>query len=128
MFLYCIFSLQSANVNSCAFICACIYLMYSELTLPCICLTIVPCNSELQHAFVGSVDASNSLRAKSVWIQRCCCFVCPHPLLWWELTDQLTKREELSFFTVLAFPKDSRIGFACRSWRSNSPCNAKVTG
>lgn len=27
----------------------------------------------------------------------------------------LTKRDELSFFTVLAFPKDSRMGLACKS-------------
>lgn len=35
---------------------------------------------------------------------------------------RLTKREELSFLTVLALPKDSRMGLACRSCRSNSPC------
>lgn len=34
----------------------------------------------------------------------------------------LTNREELSFFTVLAFPKASRIGLACSSCRSSSPC------
>ena len=33
----------------------------------------------------------------------------------------LTNREELSFFTVLAFPKASRIGLACSSCRSSSP-------
>lgn len=33
----------------------------------------------------------------------------------------LTNREELSFFTVLAFPKASRMGLACSSCRSNSP-------
>lgn len=33
----------------------------------------------------------------------------------------LTKRDELSFFTVFAFPKDSRMGLACKSWRSSSP-------
>lgn len=33
----------------------------------------------------------------------------------------LTKRDELSFFTVFAFPNDSRMGLACKSWRSNSP-------
>lgn len=33
----------------------------------------------------------------------------------------LTNRDELSFFTVLALPKDSRMGLACKSWRSNSP-------
>ena len=36
-------------------------------------------------------------------------------------TVLLTKREELSFFTVLAFPKASRIGLACKSCCSNSP-------
>lgn len=35
---------------------------------------------------------------------------------------RLTKRDELSFLTVLAFPKDSRMGLACRSCRSSSPC------
>lgn len=33
----------------------------------------------------------------------------------------LTNREELSFFTVLAFPKASRMGLACSSCRSSSP-------
>lgn len=36
--------------------------------------------------------------------------------------SRLTKRDELSFLTVLALPKDSRMGLACRSCRSNSPC------
>ena len=31
------------------------------------------------------------------------------------------KREELSFRAVLALPKASRIGFACRIWRSRRP-------
>lgn len=39
----------------------------------------------------------------------------------WKWSLKLTKRDELSFFTVLALPKDSRMGLACRSWRSNSP-------
>lgn len=34
----------------------------------------------------------------------------------------LTKREELSFLMVFAFPKASRMGFACRSCFSSSPC------
>ena len=33
----------------------------------------------------------------------------------------LTNREELSFLTVLAFPKASRMGLACSSCRSSSP-------
>ena len=33
---------------------------------------------------------------------------------------QLTKRDELSFLTVLAFPKASKIGFAASSCFSNS--------
>ena len=33
---------------------------------------------------------------------------------------KLTKRDELSFFTVLAFPKASRIGLAAKSCLSNS--------
>lgn len=33
----------------------------------------------------------------------------------------LTKREELSFLTVFAFPNASRIGLACSSWDSSSP-------
>lgn len=41
---------------------------------------------------------------------------------------ELTKRDELSFFTVLALPKDSRMGLACRSWRSNSPCGERKWG
>lgn len=36
-------------------------------------------------------------------------------------TGVLTKREELSFFTVFAFPKDSRMGLAWRSCLSSSP-------
>lgn len=39
----------------------------------------------------------------------------------------LTKREELSFFTVFAFPKDSRMGLACKSWRSSSPWKRRRT-
>ena len=35
--------------------------------------------------------------------------------------SQLTNREELSFLTVLALPKASRMGFACRSCFSSSP-------
>lgn len=42
----------------------------------------------------------------------------PGPTSW---TPLLTNREELSFFTVLAFPKASRMGLACSSCRSNSP-------
>lgn len=38
----------------------------------------------------------------------------------------LTNREELSFFTVLAFPKASKIGFACKSCCSNSPYHQKL--
>lgn len=34
----------------------------------------------------------------------------------------LTKREELSFLTVLALPNASRMGLACSSWASSSPC------
>jgi len=37
-------------------------------------------------------------------------------------SKQLTKREELSFLTVLALPKASRMGFACSSCCSSSPC------
>lgn len=37
----------------------------------------------------------------------------------------LTKRDELSFFTVFAFPKDSRMGLACKSCRSSSPYHRK---
>ena len=39
---------------------------------------------------------------------------------------ELTNREELSFFTVLAFPKASKIGFACKSCCSNSPYHKKL--
>lgn len=34
----------------------------------------------------------------------------------------LTNLDELSFFTVLALPNASRIGFACNNCCSNSPC------
>lgn len=34
----------------------------------------------------------------------------------------LTNREELSFLTVLALPKASRMGLACSSCFSSSPC------
>lgn len=37
-------------------------------------------------------------------------------------TAVLTNLDELSFFTVLALPKASRMGFACSSCASNSPC------
>lgn len=33
----------------------------------------------------------------------------------------LTKRDELSFFTVLALPNASRIGLACNNCCSSSP-------
>lgn len=33
----------------------------------------------------------------------------------------LTKRDELSFFTVLALPNASSIGLACKSCCSSSP-------
>jgi len=39
--------------------------------------------------------------------------------LWWGLTN----REELSFLMVLALPKASRMGLACSSWFSSSPCD-----
>lgn len=50
--------------------------------------------------------------------------MCPAPRLPRAGCHQLvlTNREELSFFTVLAFPKASRIGLACSSCRSSSPC------
>lgn len=41
----------------------------------------------------------------------------------WRDREVLTKREELSFFTVFAFPKDSRMGLAWSSCRSSSPYN-----
>ncbi len=34
----------------------------------------------------------------------------------------LTNLDELSFLTVFALPNDSKIGLACNSWASNSPC------
>lgn len=37
--------------------------------------------------------------------------------------NTLTKREELSFLMVLAFPKASRMGLACSSCFSSSPCS-----
>lgn len=36
-------------------------------------------------------------------------------------SSKLTNLEELSFFMVLAFPKASRMGLACRSCFSSSP-------
>ena len=36
--------------------------------------------------------------------------------------QQLTKREELSFLTVLAFPKASSSGLALMIWSSSVPC------
>lgn len=50
--------------------------------------------------------------------------MCPAPRLPRAGCHQLvlTNREELSFFTVLAFPKASSIGLACSSCRSSSPC------
>lgn len=38
---------------------------------------------------------------------------------------KLTNLDELSFLTVLAFPKASRIGFACSNCCSSSPCKNK---
>jgi hypothetical protein len=35
---------------------------------------------------------------------------------------ELTNLDELSFFTVLALPKASRMGFACNNCCSSSPC------
>lgn len=37
----------------------------------------------------------------------------------------LTKRDELSFLTVLALPNASNIGFACKSCDSSPPYNKK---
>lgn len=36
-----------------------------------------------------------------------------------------TNREELSFLMVLAFPNASRMGLACNSCFSSSPCRPK---
>lgn len=41
------------------------------------------------------------------------------------LENRLTKREELSFLMVLAFPKASRMGLACSSCFSSSPYGPK---
>lgn len=58
---------------------------------------------------------------------QCCVTVLRHVVI--ELKGMfffiLTKRDELSFFTVFAFPNDSRIGLACKSCRSNSPYQKK---
>lgn len=42
-----------------------------------------------------------------------------------EKTKRLTKREELSFLTVLAFPKASSRGLALMIWSSSVPCEEK---
>jgi len=39
---------------------------------------------------------------------------------------KLTKRDELSFFTVLAFPKASKMGLAANSCLSNSTLEEKA--
>lgn len=43
-----------------------------------------------------------------------------------EETEKLTNREELSFFTVFAFPNASRIGLAWRSCCSSSPYQTTI--
>ena len=46
----------------------------------------------------------------------------------WEnpsVTQRLTKREELSFLTVLALPKASSRGLALMIWSSRVPCQGK---
>ena len=41
------------------------------------------------------------------------------------VTQRLTKREELSFLTVLALPKASSRGLALMIWSSRVPCQGK---